>query len=245
MRSGHTEGVDLLVVREGASGLYQGQWEQTDRPGEGRRGSHTFSYSEAHVRRIVEAAAKIALQRRQKLSVIYKESGAPTISELWRDCAHDIAATTGVACEFVDIDYAAYRLLQQPRDFDVIVAPNLFGDILSDLGGVLLGSRALTYGGNFSAGGAAGYQTNHGAAYDLAGTDRANPIGQILSGAMLLKESFGLTEAAESIHAAVRSVWRAGWRTADLPEAACQVVGTRKMGALVADAVKTHAPAAP
>lgn len=242
MQPGHTSGVDIVVVREGSAGLYQGQWELTDRPGEGRVGTHTFAYSEAQVRRIVQSAAQLALRRRRKLTVIYKESGAPSISELWRDCGMEIAAALGLTSECLDVDYASYRLLQHPGTFDVIVAPNLFGDILSDLGGVLLGSRALTYGGNFSMAGAAFYQTNHGAAYDLAGKDLANPVGQILSAAMLLRESFGQTAAADSIHAAVRSVWRDGWRTADLAEDGCRTVGTQQMAAQVAKALRAQTP---
>ena len=243
MRDGHTAEVDLLIVREGASGLYQGQAVSTHDPKGERRRDHTFGYSETEVRRVVTVAARLAQQRRNKLTVVYKEAGVPGISELWRDCAQDIAAAHAVGCEFLDIDYAGYRLLQQPRDFDVIVAPNLFGDILSDLGGVFLGSRALTFGGSFSAAGHAVYQTNHGAAYDLAGTDRANPLGQIYSAALMLRESFGLIDAAEAIHAAVRAVWRAGWRTADLPEGNHPIVGTRQLGQLVAEAVRAPAAA--
>jgi len=238
LRPGHAAGVDVLVVREGASGLYQGQWETLRDSGGQRVASHSFSYSEAHVRRVVSAAARIAVRRRRGLAVIYKESGAPSISELWRDCGLEIAAEHGVACSFLDIDYAAYRLVQHPREFDVVVAPNLFGDILSDLGGLLLGSRALTHGGNFSADGAAFYQTNHGAAYDLAGLDRANPVGQILSAAMMLRESFGLGDVAESIDVAIRSVWRAGWRTADLAEDGCRMAGTQRMTELVVQALE-------
>ncbi len=240
MRPGHATDVNILIVREGTSGLYQGHWETTQRPNEGRVGSHTFCYSEAHVRRVVQVAARIASRRRRRLAVIFKESGAPSISALWRDCASEIAATNGIDCSFLDIDYAAYRLIQHPLEFDVIAAPNLFGDILSDLGGLLLGSRALTYGGNFSAAGNAFYQTNHGAAYDLAGSDRANPVGQILSAAMMVRESFRLGEIADSIEAAIRAVWKDGWRTADLAEGACRVAGTRQITDLIVDALQAR-----
>ena len=225
------------MVREGVSGLYQGTWELESRPGEPRRGTHTFSYTETDVRRVVGAAARMARRRRGVLTVIYKEAGAPSISELWRDCGTSIAAETGVACNFLDIDYSAYRLLQHPREFDVVVAPNLFGDILSDVGGVLLGSRALTHGGNFGADGSAFYQTNHGAAYDLAGTDRANPVGQLFSLSLLLHESFGLSGSARRIERAVRDVWAAGWRTEDLAGEGCAVVGTRRFAHLVSAAI--------
>ena len=102
----------------------------------------------------------------------------PAISEIWRDCAVAAARAAGVECSFANVDLAAYLLIQHAHNLDVIVAPNLFGDVLADLGAVLLGSRGLSYSGNFSSRGAAVYQTNHGAALDLAGTDRANPMGQ-------------------------------------------------------------------
>ena len=92
-----------------------------------------------------------------------------------------VGREAGLAPSFLDVDYACYRLLRHPKEFDVIVTSNLFGDILSDLGGILLGSRALTYGGNYGVDGSAFYQTNHGAAYDLAGGGRCNPLGQIFS----------------------------------------------------------------
>jgi len=244
MRPGHAAGVDVLVVREGTSGLYQGQWETTSQPEVGRVARHTFSYCEAHVRRVVTAAARIAARRQRRLAVIYKESGAPSISELWRECALEIAAENGVTSSFLDIDYSAYRLVQHPNEFDVIVAPNLFGDIVSDLGGLLMGSRALTYGGNFSADGAAFYQTNHGAAYDLADLDRANPVGQILSAAMMLRESYGLGEASYAIEEAIRSVWRQGWRTADLEEEGCRVAGTRQFTDLILEVLAGGKPSA-
>jgi 3-isopropylmalate dehydrogenase len=162
---------------------------------------------------------------------------------LWRACAEQIAAEEGVECLFLDIDHAAYHLLQHARDLDLLVAPNLFGDILCDLGGVLMGSRGLTYSANFTPAGAGVYQTNHGAAYDLAGTDRANPAGQILSLAMLLHESCGLSREAGLIERALADVWKRGFRTADLDLPGARVIGTREMAERVADAVVEHANA--
>jgi 3-isopropylmalate dehydrogenase len=138
----------------------------------------------------------------------------------------------------LEIDNAAFQLIQNPRQFDVVVTSNLFGDVLADLGGVLLGSRGMCYGGSFAESGAAVYQTNHGAARELAGTDRANPVGQIMSLAMLLRESFDLNREAGLIEAAIADVWRQGLRTDDLAEAGCRLVGTREMGESVADAVR-------
>jgi 3-isopropylmalate dehydrogenase len=116
-----------------------------------------------------------------------------------------------------------------------VAAPNLFGDVLADIGAALLGSRGVSFSGNFSEAGNAAYQTNHGAAYDLAGSDRANPVGQILSLAMMLHESFGLGEEAAAIRHAIRSVWREGFRTEDVAAGGLCVVGTREMGFRVAE----------
>jgi 3-isopropylmalate dehydrogenase len=231
------DGVDFIIVRENLGGVYQGQWGESVRADGARVAEQHFSYAEPDVRRILAAAAAIARRRRSRLAVIYKEAGIPTISGLWRECALEIAETAGIEARMLNVDCAAYRLIQDARDFDVVVAPNLCGDVLADLSAVLLGSRALAYAGNFASGGPAVYQTNHGAALDLGGTDQANPVGQILALAMLLRESFGLADAAVLIERAVREVWRQGWRTADLAEPGCRRVGTREMGARVAEAV--------
>jgi 3-isopropylmalate dehydrogenase len=135
----------------------------------------------------------------------------------------------------VDVDLMAYRLIREPRAFDVIAAPNLFGDVLADLGAALMGSRGVSFSGNFGEGGHAVYQTNHGAAYDLAGTDRANPAGQIFGLAMMLRESFGLCRQAAAIEQAVHSIWREGWRTEDVAIPGALIVGTRDMGCRVAE----------
>jgi 3-isopropylmalate dehydrogenase len=137
----------------------------------------------------------------------------------------------------MNVDLAAYELIQNPTHFDVIATPNLFGDILADVTGVLVSSRGVTFSGNFDAHGHGVYQTNHGCAHDLAGTDTANPAGQILSLAMLLRESFGLDEAAALVEKSLAEVWRAGWRTADLAEPGCHILGTKAMAKKVAEQV--------
>jgi 3-isopropylmalate dehydrogenase len=228
-------GVDLLITRENTGGVYQGSWDdQTSLWGE-RLAQHRLAYSEPQVRRFLEAAARLARSRRGQLTVVWKEAGLPSISRLWRDCAADAATGIGVRFSMVDIDLMTYQLIQDAAAFDVIAAPNLCGDVLADLGAVLLGSRGLSYSGNYAEDGHAVYQTNHGAAYDLAGSDRANPAGQILSLAMMLRESFGLWRAADAVEEAMRSVWREGWRTRDVAGAGDQVIGTREMGSRVAE----------
>jgi 3-isopropylmalate dehydrogenase len=126
----------------------------------------------------------------------------------------------------MNVDLVAYELIQNAACFDVIVAPNLFGDILADIAGVLVSSRGITFSGNFNPEGHGVFQTNHGSAHDLAGTDTCNPAGQILSLAMLLRESFGLHQAATAIETSLAKVWRQGFRTADLAEPGCQILST-------------------
>ena len=236
-------GVNILVVRENLGGIYQGTWGESRSATQGAWAEQTFRYTEPQIQKIIHKAAALAHTRRGLLTVVTKPNGVPTISNLWLRCAREIAAAYQIPLRELEIDYAAFALIQDPRQFDVIVTPNLFGDILSDAGGVLLGSRGLCYGGSFSDTGAALYQTNHGAAHDLAGTNRANPVGQIYSLAMMLRESFGLPHAADAIHAAVEQVWRAGYRTADLAEPNCVTLGTHQFASHVAQAVCNRVPA--
>jgi 3-isopropylmalate dehydrogenase len=210
------EGVDLLVLRENVGGAYQGVAQDAS----GADGEvvvrHSFSYSERDVRRFLDAAARIAGARAGELAVVVKEGGLAELSALWRRCAHEAAELYGVRCRLVDIDLMAYELVSRPQSFDVVAASNLAGDVLADLAAVLTGSRSLSFSGNFTPQGDGVYQTNHGAAYDIAGTGRANPAGQILSLAMLLRESLKLDEEAHAIEEGVRRTWQAGLRTPDL-----------------------------
>jgi len=225
--------LDILLVRENLQDIYQGI--SVEASGEdGREILHTFVHKEKQVRAVLEVAVAAARKRQNALAVISKNSGLPVIHSLWRGCALEVAGASGVNVSFLDIDYAAYKLLHEPERFDVIVAPNCFGDILADLGGVLAGSRGLTFGASYAADGSAVYQTNHGAAHDRAETDTANPVGQIFSLAMMLRQSFGFGSAARLIEDSVRALWRAGWRTADLSEPGCKVAGTRQFAELVA-----------
>ena len=235
------EGVDILIVRENVGGVYQGDWRETAHERDGRVCEHAFRYSEVQVRRLLEAAASLAARRKGKLAVIVKEGGIPAVSALWRDLGREAASGAGVAVSFVDIDLAAYRLVADPLSFDVLAAPNLFGDVLADVGAALLASRGMSFSGNFSESGAAVYQTNHGSALDLAGQGRANPIGQISSIAMMLRESFRLGREAAWIEAAVEDVLRLGFRTFDIAEPGATIVGTAELGRRVAAEVERRA----
>ncbi len=233
-------GVDLLVVRDNAGGVYQGEWGE-GRDGQGRRfARHAFGYDEDEVRRIVAVGARLAAARSGHLSVVAKHGGVPTVTTLWEEVTREVAAEHGLASRLVDADLAAYQLMHDPRAFDVVVCPNMIGDIIGDLLAVALGSRGLAYSGNFDADGRAVYQTNHGSAFDLVGSDQANPVAHLYALAMMLSESFGLVEEAGWIRAAIKAVWRSGKKTRDLAAPGDLVIGTRELGervaALVADA---------
>jgi 3-isopropylmalate dehydrogenase len=222
----HLQGVDFLIVRDNSGGVYQGTWSKRVQD-KGLIAEHSFQYTESEVRRLVEVAVRAAGCRRGKLHVILKEGGVPAVSALWREVGASVARKRGIAVTFMNVDFAVYQLIQSPAEFDVIAAPNLIGDILADVAGVLVSSRGVTFSGNFNAAGHGVYQTNHGCAQDLAGTDTANPAGQILALAMLLRQSFDLDEAAALIEQSLAHIWRRGWRTADLAEPGCSILGTR------------------
>ena len=136
--------IDVLLVRENLQGIYQGDSVENSSE-DGREVSHTFVHNEKQVRAVLEVAAAVARSRRNLLTVIGKNSGAPAVHALWGACAMEVGQAANVEFSMLDVDYAAYKLLQEPESFDVIAAPNCFGDILSDLGGVLAGSRGLTF----------------------------------------------------------------------------------------------------
>lgn len=238
LRCRQPDDVDVLVVRENVGGVYYSDWQEERTPGGATTLRQRTTHDERDVRRIVGVAARMASLRRGRLAVVVKRSGLPEFSALWEAAMRDAALQHGIAATTLDVDLAAYRLVQEPETLDVVVAPNLFADVLSDLGGVVAGSRALTFGGSFSTRGDAVYQTNHGSAHDIARTDRANPAGQVLALAMLLRESFALEHEAALIEGALASVWTRGVRTPDLAEPGARVVGTREFGACLTAAVR-------
>jgi 3-isopropylmalate dehydrogenase len=228
--------VDMLIVRDNIGGVYQGEW-QTHETSSGRVATHAFSYNENEIRRLAEVAARAAKKRRGKMHVIIKDAGVPAISELWREVTGEVASRHGIEAKYLNIDLASYEIVRNPSIFDVMLTPNLFGDILVDITGVLLGSRGVTFSGNYNGKGNAVYQTNHGCAHDLAGADVANPAGQLLSLAMLLRESFGMAEGAALIENALAAAWNQGCRTADIAEPGCKVLGTKAMTDAVVEQV--------
>lgn len=233
--------VDLVIVRENVSGCYFGKASRNVLP-EGEEVCHTFRHRSDVVRRLVTVAAELAQRRRGGLTLVVKPSGLPEVSQLWQEQFHRAVKGRALATRILEVDNAGYQLIAAGQQFDVVVAPNLFGDILGDGAALLLGSRGLSYSGNFGAPGVAVYQTGHGAAWDLAGQDVANPLGQLFALAMMLRESFGLDDAAASVESAIVEVLRAGVRTVDLRAPGATIVGTREMGRHIAAAIEPALP---
>jgi len=235
LRSEAVAGVDILVVRENVGGIYLG--EPGERRDRGRliEADHRFRYDAVQVDRIVRVAMELARRRRGRLSVVVKRAGVPSISELWIERVEALNADFGLDLELLEIDNACFQIVADAKRFDVIVAPNLFGDVVGDTGALLLGSRGLSYSANFGEDGRAAYQTAHGSAHDLARTDRANPVGQIQALGMLLDESFGLGELRRAIERGIGRVLSEGWRTADVMEPGCRLIGTRELGRRIAE----------
>jgi 3-isopropylmalate dehydrogenase len=232
VRPERAEGIDLVIVRENIGGVYFGEYGRREG---GRVAYQHFCYHADRVARLLGVAARLATQRRGRLTVIVKNGGIPEVSALWREQAQAVCAGLPVELEALDVDNAGFQLLSQPGRFDVVVAPNLLGDVLADSTTVLLASRGLSHSANLGSEGRAVYQTGHGAAYDLAGSDRANPVAQILTLATLLRESFGLESTAARVEAAVEDVLAAGFRTPDIAAPGSRVVGTRELAARIAE----------
>jgi 3-isopropylmalate dehydrogenase len=223
---------DIIAIREGMGGIYQGSWEEVAIEGD-TVARHRFEYRESMVRRIVDVAIKLASKRRGRIHVVLKPGGIPSISSMWRRVAQEMTEGAGVELAELEIDNAVFQLIANPGQFDVVLSPNMFGDVLADCAALLLASRGLSYSGNFNDAGNAVYQTGHGAARDIAGRDIANPIGQILSLGMMLRESFCWPEADAALRQAVRETIAQGKCTGDIPMPGHQAVGTAEFGRLV------------
>ncbi|MCW5591119.1 MAG: hypothetical protein KIS74_03375 [Burkholderiales bacterium] len=240
LRPERLAGVDIVAVRENVGGLYFGEGgREADASGRATA-FQRFAYREDQVDRILGVAARLAARRRGELAVVIKREGVPAISELWLEGIERLDGR-GIRIEVLDIDNAVYQLVARAQRFDVIVSSNMFGDVLADCGALLLGSRGLSYSGNFGPPGRAVFQTGHGAAHDIEGTGTANPSGQILSAAMMLEESFGWVEGARRVRASLAAVLGRGLRTADVAGHGHRVVGTREFGAAVRDALREAA----
>ncbi len=249
------EGVDLLIVRELTGSVYFGAREESSGAAGDRRALDTMPYHEREIDRIVRLAFELARGRRGRLMSVDKANVLAT-SRLWRTVADEVAADfPDVTLSHQLVDSCAMLLVRRPADFDVIVTENLFGDILSDEAAVLAGSLGMlpsaSLGERRTPHGTFGlYEPIHGSAPDIAGQDKANPIGTILSAAMLLRLSLGRDDAAAVIEAAVAATLDAGWRTGDLADArdgsdGLVVVGTTAFATAVIDELEAAGRAVP
>ncbi len=215
------KGVDLLVVRELTGGLYFGQPKErrsaVSHTGQNmRQAVDTMLYSDYEIQRVVDLAFRLARGRRKKLTSVDKANVLET-SRLWRQIANEVAADyPDVALEHVLVDTASMRLITNPASFDVMVTENTFGDILTDEASVLVGSMGLLPSASLGDFGPGLYEPIHGSAPDIAGKGIANPVGAILSAAMLLRHSLKLEREAIAVEVAVERVLSAGILSADL-----------------------------
>ena len=237
LRAELVRGTDILIVRELLGGAYFGQPRSIDGDPGSRVAVNTMRYAEHEVERIARVAFELATKRKRKVLSVDK-ANVLECSRLWRD------VVTRIGKDYPDVklghqyvDSAAMLLVQRPTDFDVVLTENMFGDILSDQAGGVVGSLGLL--ASASIGGKVGlYEPVHGSAPDIAGKGIANPLGAILSVAMLLRHSFQLEEEAECVEQAVSRVLDTGARTADLAGKSHKTISTTEMGHRVTDAVK-------
>ncbi len=210
------EGVDILFVRELTGGVYFGQPSERRIGADGREAVDTIVYSEIEVARVATLAFQLAQGRRRHVTQVDKANILAT-SRLWREVTHEVAAAwPDVVCEDVLVDAMAMHLLRRPRDFDVVVTENMFGDILTDEAAVLAGSMGMLPSASLSEKGPGLYEPIHGSAPDIAGKGLANPVGTILSAALLLRYSLHLEREASVIENAVHNAINLGARTKDL-----------------------------
>jgi 3-isopropylmalate dehydrogenase len=227
------EGVDLIVVRELTGGIYFGQ----PRVEGSERAVDTMVYTRAEVERIAHLSFRLARGRRGKVTSVDK-ANVLACSRLWRQTVNAVAQSyPDVALEHLLVDAATMHLIRRPRDFDVILTGNMFGDILSDETSVLTGSMGMLPSASIGERRFGLYEPIHGSAPDIAGQGIANPLAAILSTAMLLRHSLGLEAEAEAIEEAVSSVLATGYRTADLAAPGQRAVSTQQMGDLVVAAL--------
>jgi 3-isopropylmalate dehydrogenase len=231
-------GTDILIVRELLGGLYFGDPRSVEGSEGSRVAVNTMRYSEPEIERIARVAFELARSRRRKVLSVDK-ANVLECSRLWREVVTRVGRDyTDVQLSHTYVDSAAMSLVQHPADFDVVLTENMFGDILSDQAGGVVGSLGLL--ASASIGGKVGlYEPVHGSAPDIAGKGIANPLGAILSVAMLLRHSFHLHAEATTVEAAVSQVLEAGHRTRDLARRGQPALSTSEMGDQVVQAVQT------
>ncbi|MEC4671672.1 MAG: 3-isopropylmalate dehydrogenase [Nitrospirota bacterium] len=234
------EGTDLLVVRELTGGIYFGEPKGVTKLPEGtERGVNTLVYTTPEIERIGRVAFEAARRRRNQVLSVDK-ANVLEATELWRRVITQVHKEGGFADIQLDhmlVDNCAMQLIRNPKQFDVIVTTNMFGDILSDEAAMLTGSIGMLP--SASIGGKVGmYEPVHGSAPDIAGKDMANPLATILTVVLMLRHSLDQGDAAERIEKAVGDVLNEGYRTADIQEEGCRLIGCKEMGRLVREKIQ-------
>ena len=227
------KGIDFMVVRELISGVYFGEHRPVEQDGE-KVATDEMYYAEHEIERIGRIGFETAMKRRKKLTCVDKANVLDT-SRLWRSVMHRLQAEyPEVEYSEMFVDNAAMQIVKDPSQFDVIVTENMFGDILSDEASMITGSIGIIPSSSLGDGTRGMYEPIHGSAPDIAGQDKANPIGTILSAAMMLKYSFGMDAEAQNIEDAVTKALDSGLRTADMMAEGCTLCGCEAMGDAVA-----------
>jgi 3-isopropylmalate dehydrogenase len=229
-------GLDLVVVRELTGGIYFGEkgFRDTEL---GPAAYDVEIYAEEEVRRIAIVAFDLAMKRDKRLTSVDKANVLES-SRLWRRVVNEVSVDyPEVELSHMYIDNAAMQLVRNPKQFDVIVTSNMFGDILSDEASMITGSIGMLPSASLAKGNFGMYEPIHGSAPDIAGKDMANPMATILSVAMMLRYSFGLSEEADAVEEAVKSVLKAGYRTADIMSPGTKLLGTKEAGDRITAAI--------
>ncbi|NES81137.1 MAG: 3-isopropylmalate dehydrogenase [Moorea sp. SIO2B7] len=228
------DGVDIMVVRELTGGIYFGQPKGIFETETGeKRGVNTMAYTEAEVDRIAKLGFETAQKRRGKLCSVDK-ANVLDVSQLWRDRITKISEQyPDVELSHMYVDNAAMQLVRAPKQFDTIVTGNMFGDILSDAAAMLTGSIGMLPSASLGADGPGVFEPVHGSAPDIAGQDKANPLAQVLSAAMMLRYGLNQAKAADKIEQAVLRVLDQGYRTGDIMSSGMNLLGCRAMGEIL------------
>lgn len=231
------EGVDLMIVRELTGGLYFGQPSERRQEEDGEAVVDTLYYKRSEIERIVKRAFELASVRRKKVTSVDKANVLES-SRLWREVAIEVGKQyPDIELEHMLVDNAAMQLIRDPKQFDVIVTENLFGDILSDEASMLTGSLGMLPSASISGEGPGLFEPIHGSAPDIAGQNKANPLATIASVAMMLKYSFGMIEEANAIDAAIATVLDKGYRTGDIASNGEAILSTTEITEKVIEAI--------
>ena len=232
-------GLDILILRELTGDIYFGQPRGRRKNAEGQdEGFDTMHYSRPEVERIARVAFEAARKRNRRVCSVDKENVLDT-SRLWREVVIDVATNyPDVELTHMYVDNAAMQLVKRPKQFDVMVTGNIFGDILSDEASMLAGSIGMLPSASLDANNKGMYEPIHGSAPDIAGQNKANPLATILSVAMMFKYTFNRADLSDRIEAAVKKVLQQGCRTGDIAMPGEKIIGTREMGDAVVAALK-------